>query len=446
MIEEIICYLVLFAVEAVIAWIYFSHLFRIKNTALSLFISLGAGYCILSLISRFENTTANSIAFLAVNCIILILNYQCSVKSSLLHSAFLTFIMLMSEVMIALLITQYGYEFAAYTYNFTIKVTLIIFSKFLYFVITIISARAFSPHKHKNSDPRLMVVFLALPTISAAFSMGIIHIGISSEVTKGSSVIMFLAISVLLFVNLLFMVLYNQQQKLAEDHISLQLSIQQDQADKLYYETLQKQYDDQKILVHDIRNHLQIINSFAQNETPEKISEYIASLDTALSPATRSIMCDNPILNALLLHFRIQCVQEGVNFLCDIRSETLKFMDSTGITALFGNLLSNALEAAAESEAKQIEVSVARVFEQNIILISVVNSCDLQPEADNNGSYISRKKDFTSHGIGLKSIERVVKKYNGTQTMYYCREEKTFHHIIQYDIESAMKKNIFTDR
>ena len=102
---------------------------------------------------------------------------------------------------------------------------------------------------------------------------------------------------------------------------------------------------------------------------------------------------------------------------------------------MFGNILSNALEAASKSKDKQIELSVLRIYEQNIVIISVINSCDLAPCPDGYGGYTTKKRDSTSHGIGLKSIERVVQKYNGTQTMYYSSEEKTFHHIIQYDID-----------
>lgn len=210
------------------------------------------------------------------------------------------------------------------------------------------------------------------------------------------------------------------------------------------YETLQKQYDAQRILAHDIRNHLQIIDSLAQNNASEEISEYIASLDATLCPTEQATLCDNPILNTLLLHFQKQCAQEKINFTCDIRSEALHFMDSTSLTALFGNLLSNALEAASESQSRQIELSVPRIYEQNISVISIVNSCDQQPSADGFGGYLTKKKNASSHGIGLRSIQRVVRKYEGTQTMYYNQEERTFHHIIQFNIDSASKEAVQT--
>lgn len=437
MMEEILCYAALFAVEAVIAWLYFSYLFTAKRSRVFRLVSFSVAYALLFAVSRLENTTVNSISFLLANLILLQINYQSSAKSSLLHCSFLTFIMLMSEVVTALVIGLFGYEFAAYTYDFSVMVTLMVFSKFLYYVVSIIGARIFSPHKDAAGEPHMMAVFLSLPVISTVFAIAIIYIGITSGVTRGSSLTMFLAITVLLLVNLLFMVLYNQQQKMDREHMSLQLSLQRDQADKLYYEALQEQYDSQRILVHDIRNHLRVIDSFAAGNTPEKIPEYIASLDAALRPTEHVNLCDNPILNAQLIHFRKQCQGANVRFHCDIRSDCLEFMDSISVTALFSNLLSNAIESASESQEKEIELSVLKIFEQGIVVISLVNTCDQPPAADHSGGFRSRKKDSAYHGIGLKSIERVVKKYHGTRTMYYDSEAKAFHHVIQFNLEAA---------
>lgn len=223
--------------------------------------------------------------------------------------------------------------------------------------------------------------------------------------------------------------------KMAEENMSIQLSLQRDQADRLYYESLQKQYNSQRILIHDIRNHLQVIDAFAHHQQTEKISEYILSMDATLRPPEQISLCDHPILNALLLNFQKQCLNENVAFSCDIRAETLQFMDPTSMTALFGNLLSNALEAAAESQERQIELCVRRIHEQNGIVVSVENSCDRPPVANGFGGYISKKKNSACHGIGLKSIERVVKKYAGTQTMHYDPAAHTFH---GYEVDAGL--------
>lgn len=51
---------------------------------------------------------------------------------------------------------------------------------------------------------------------------------------------------------------------------------------------------------------------------------------------------------------------------------------------------------------------------------------------DSHGKLKTSKKDTISHGYGLKSIERVVNKYNGFIDMYYDENDSTFHTLISF--------------
>ena len=62
----------------------------------------------------------------------------------------------------------------------------------------------------------------------------------------------------------------------------------------------------------------------------------------------------------------------------------------------------------------------------HIILVTVRNSCAENP-FDKYGNLISTKESPAKHGYGIKSIERVVKKYNGNMSMYFDDETSTFH-------------------
>ena len=121
-----------------------------------------------------------------------------------------------------------------------------------------------------------------------------------------------------------------------------------------------------------------------------------------------------------------------MGFHCDVRENISTFMDASSVTTLYGNLLSNALESAVHSKEKQIELSVTWHTMQSVVVISVVNSCDIVPVSDGNGGFYTSKKDKSVHGVGLRSIERIVKKYHGIATMYYDDDAKQFHHVIQF--------------
>ena len=169
----------------------------------------------------------------------------------------------------------------------------------------------------------------------------------------------------------------------------------------------------------------------AKEEQNEKIRAYIASLTDTLTPMDSVFFSKNPILNMLLLRYREECKAYGIALESDIRDGESREIDAADTTALYGNLLSNAFEAAQESQEKEIKLSVVYNPEQEITVISVVNSCSYGVKPDGRGGYHTTKQDGKLHGMGLKSIERVVKKYHGLSSMLYDRENKRFSHVIQ---------------
>lgn len=68
-----------------------------------------------------------------VNTIILGLNFSCKIKSAVLHAAFLTLIVGISEILVNLLITYITDDYTAYMDSFSAFVSLVVFSKLLYF-------------------------------------------------------------------------------------------------------------------------------------------------------------------------------------------------------------------------------------------------------------------------------------------------------------------------
>ena len=431
MIGEKLCYAIVYAVEAMIALWYFESLFARKRHLLNTFLFLGLCYLVLYGISFLDITALNTISFFAANLVILYTNFYCPLKTAILHSAFLSFIMTIAEVLIALLIQVFLNDFAAYTYNLSVMVIMAILSKSLYLVFALIGTKMYSPHKHTTEEPHMMLLFCLLPIISAILSVLIVYIGLNSDLTRATEYMMLINVSALLIVNLIFLMLYNYIQKSNEDNLALQLSIQKDAADAEYYGALQEQAENQRILIHDIKNHLRTIEGLAERKNTDEIVRYISQLESTLSPSFQSRLCSDPILNIILHHFVKEFQSREIEFHLDIRENCTTFMDAPSITTLYGNLLSNALEAAINSDEKYIELSVIRNTSQSTILISVINSCQDTPIRNSSGTFESTKSDGI-HGFGLKSIDRIVRKYKGMSTMYFNQSEQRFHHIIHF--------------
>lgn len=432
MMEANICYAIIFAAEAITAWLYFEYLFTAKTKTIVQVATFLIGYTILFGVFFIDNVLLNALMTCVINAVLAKINYRCATKTAILHGTLLEFAIVGTELLINLLIVGFGYDFSAFTYDLRVLIAMAIISKLLYLAVSLLAARIFKPHKHSNEEPRLMVLFCSLPLFSIAMALLITYLGFSSEMTRSSGIMMVFTILALLIVNLLFLILYNYLQKANEEYVALQLSIQKEQADAVYYQAMQEQFDNQRILIHDIKNHLQSINDLAKDGKVNEIESYVNELEMSLLPSTKAKLCNDPILNMMLLRYADECKEHNIDFQCDIRENTSTFMDAPSITTLYGNLLSNAFEAALFAEERQVEISVKQNVEQAITVIKVINSSDNVATTGSDGYYRSTKKDGAYHGIGLKSIKRIVKKYNGVSTMYYDSKTRKFHHVIQF--------------
>lgn len=432
MIEEKICYVICFISEALTAWLYLDFVFERKRSTSSLSCFFLIGYALLFLVSGYKNSNINATFFCVVNYVVIKCNFRCSKKAALLHTTLLCFFMAGSEILAALVFNVFGFGFSADKSNVWVLFMQILLGNLVYLVFAALGSRMFSSHKDQRNDPQLMVLFCSLPVLSAFIAILSVYLGTTTGVSTESGVMMLITIVALLCVNLVFLVLYNYIEKANDEYMTLQLSLQKEQADIAYYKALQDQFESQRILVHDIKKHLGVIEALAKQSSADEIEKYVSELNVSLAPSNQAKLCADSILNLLLLHFRDKCRVSGVAFQCDIRENVSAFMDASSVTTLYGNLLSNALESAILSDEKQIELSATWNAEHTVVVISVVNSCAIAPTPDGSGSFRTSKENKNHHGVGLRSIERVVKKYCGNATMYYDGATKQFHHVIQF--------------
>lgn len=432
MIAEKLCYVVVFLSEAMIVCLYLDKIFIRKGNEKLLNCSFALCYAVLFFISFLGNTTLNAASCCFFNFTLIALNYRCKKTAALLHTAFLCFAMTGSEILVLLIFNKFEYEFSAHTYNFNVLCSQVFLSKLLYLVIAMVGSHIATSEKKQHNEPKYLFFFYSFPIISALLSIFTVYFGMTSGFTEESGLMMLMTILTLLIANLIFLALYNYILKANEDYLTLQLSIQKEQADIAYYKALQEQFENQRILVHDIKRHLNVIDALAMQAGATKIEKYVSELNSSLIPSDQAKLCTDSVLNLVLLRFRDECKKAAVDFQCDIREKVSDFMDSSSITTLYGNLLSNALESAVQSDKKQIELSATWNETYTAIIISVVNSCDTAPTPNDCGGFHTNKDNKHFHGVGLRSIERIVKKYHGNATMYYDSTTKQFHHIIQF--------------
>lgn len=193
----------------------------------------------------------------------------------------------------------------------------------------------------------------------------------------------------------------------------MQLLLQKETDFTEYYKMLLSQSENQAILIHDIKKHLQSIASLNEQNAPDKVNAYINELLLSSDFKESARICDNELLNAIMARYRRQCTEQGISFTADIRSGVLHFLPDSDLTSLFCNLLDNAMEAAGKVPDAYIEVNGSKRENTPFVLITVVNSCRVNPFKNDATDPATTKADKRSHGFGLKSIRKICENTTG---------------------------------
>ncbi len=233
----------------------------------------------------------------------------------------------------------------------------------------------------------------------------------------------------MLLANIIIYLNAGQSRRRYKAYMDAKLYQEKEKANVTYYRMLAEHSEEQKILIHDIRKHVDTLKGLMYMEDYGKAAEYLNELseNSALQPAVR--VCDNQMASLILTQYKERCSSCNVRFYPDVRSKALDFLSMEEVTSLLANLMDNALEAAMGVEDAFIELRIGRRTRTQVV-ITMVNSCIRSPRRSRMGDFITHKQDAEKHGFGMKSIEKVLKKYDGKMETRYDENTKTFHILI----------------
>lgn len=428
--DKFFVYFSSYFIEAIIFLIYFGAFFPAKSSALHRSVALGCSYAILLGFSFLNLSGLNLILYALTNFLLLYLFYDVKWYTACFHAIVFSALMSACEILLIGILSIITPTFLQYYDTFPYSFIFVIFSKGLFFIAAYLLIFFFKKEKyHPQKDwHSLLLLFTPVATIFTLATL----IKVGEYVTLPSSINILVSISaVLLLVSNIFAFGINQyNQKKNAQYTDMQLLLQKESDTAAYYEMLLSQHENQHILIHDMRNHLQSIEILNSAREHEKIDAYIHSLLQSSDLAESARICDHHMLNVILSRYQCQCCEKNISFHTDIRSDVLSQLPDADLTAIFCNLLDNALEAASKTSNALIELNVYRKEHTPFAVITMINSCRTDPFAAHAHQLVSTKKNPVQHGFGLKSVRRIVERYNGSMNVYYDKKELLFHTII----------------
>lgn len=197
-----------------------------------------------------------------------------------------------------------------------------------------------------------------------------------------------------------------QTARVSEQTIAAQLELQREEIMRI-----RQKVEQERIYRHDMRHHLSVLEELADRENADGVRQYIGDLNNQLSYVEKEDYCENATVNAVLASYIGRAKQQDIRVTVKARIPQELPVDEIDICTIMANALDNAIAACRENKSDRwIEMSSA-LHDNGNFSIDIRNACDTSVEFDKDGMPVSHKGE--GHGLGLKSINAVVQKYNG---------------------------------
>ncbi len=163
--------------------------------------------------------------------------------------------------------------------------------------------------------------------------------------------------------------------------------------------------------VHEIRKAVRTVQQLSELGNHEEINRIAEQLQKNEQMLTPKMFCQDKIMNAILLERQSIARKQKLEFQVTIQpGMDFSFIEDMDRIVLFGNLLDNAIEAAAQTENGFVTVDI-QMGNKALLICRVENNYNTLPVKQKN-FYLSMKKE-KGHGYGLKNISSAAEKYSG---------------------------------
>lgn len=198
-------------------------------------------------------------------------------------------------------------------------------------------------------------------------------------------------------------------------------------------EMLKKSLDDTKQAldlwresIHDYKHKIIALTQIAEAEDVDAIKKFLRTESQLVQKKLYYIKTGNSVVDTVINTKQSVAEQNGISVMVHAHiSENCK-MDAMDLTIIMGNLLDNAIEACRNEMEPYIDIEMKE--NETFVMIDIRNKYTGSVSETLQTS--KREKDF--HGIGLKSVKRLVEKYHGT-FLYEAVEE-------QFRVSIVLKK------
>lgn len=343
---------------------------------------------------------------LAVNIItvfIVTLNYESNLKKKMVSVTFIYIFMLVPELLISAL-TNY-FNFPMFETGYYRNISGIIIVRILTYLEALIfyNIKTLKRHQTVGGIQWAATIFIPISTLFLKIFL------IDSESSTKTEII--ISTIIIFMINLLTFYLYDA---LSASYIQKTKATVLAKEKEMYYNQcmmMQESTENLQRFKHDINNQFISMQQLIVTKKYDELEKQVLNLSEQLNITKIYSHTGNITVDSIINYKLNSLTSNNVEITTEIAVPETLSIEINDIVALVGNILDNAIYALKEVNPPG-KLYFKMVYSRGRILIKETNNFETEIKYV-NGEITSTKSDSLEHGLGLKNIEKIVKKYNG---------------------------------
>lgn len=300
--------------------------------------------------------------------------------------------------------------------------------KFLNYVVFIILKQMSKKSKNRMTN-KLFLTYLCVPVSTLGTMFTIFYSGIDVGRNEVLKILMTILFACMIIGNMILFYAFQKYTENLSENSKQQLELIYQRAEVERLTKISEWNDEYNEILHNTSHYLKVISQLAYERKNDEICSVIDKLNGKLNRENIYEYSNHKMLNIILTEYAAKAQNVGVTF--DVYVEpgcVLSYIQDIDLITMVGNLFDNAILAASKSKTeKSVVVRIFMHKAGKLCLIKVVN--DFSEELKTvEGRLLSTKKENGIHGVGLASISKIARQYDG-YLEHYVSDEK-FNAII----------------
>lgn len=324
---------------------------------------------------------------------------------------------------------QYGGEFLTavflvgrlgevVTFSPSVKAYAVIVVKMLTFVLYL-TIKQLVPRKNESIDKESFFMFILVPIASLGIMFTVTYLAVDFSQGPEKRFVLLTFYMMLVLGNTLVAYSFRRYAAIRRELQEQKRFIDEQEIKMKYYKQVDAVNKKNAEFHHDMCHYLRAIGNLAEDHQNSQILSILDELQVEFFGVEKKNFCSNTILNTVLNEELEEAREKRVS--CEVYVEpgfSIGRIREADIISAVGNLYKNALEAASKSRNGFINITMFMENEGRFIIIKMENSYEGTILKDGD-KLLTTKKNKLTHGIGIRRIKEVAKRYGGSLRTTY---------------------------